>query len=146
MAHVNDSLVEVLPLGFEVQVESRLSLAQLRQAVSDTHAAAVAELNWASGVTGHDYAVEQLMKNFMNAQDVQRGLLRQLREWWAREESDDVSLSEGPLDDGERVAMQAVQKANDRLNALRLAIAALRARELSELSEAGAVVALRGKD
>lgn len=146
MAHVNESLVEVLPLGFEVQVESRLSLAQLRQAVSDTHAAAVAELNWASEVTGHDYAVEQLMKNFMNAEDVQRVLLRRLREWWAREESDDVSLSEGPLDAGEQVAMQAVQKANDRLNALRLAIAALRARELSELSEAGAVVALRGKD
>jgi len=123
------------------------TIASLRHKVEAAQAAAVVALRKADDASGEDNGADDLAANFLRADDVQRDLLEYLREWQAREDGDyddddEWSHPDGPLDDSERAMMKVFQTANDRLNDLRMAIAALRARELAELQEAGAVVTL----
>lgn len=119
------------------------TIAALRAAVDAAQAAAVAALR----KMGWDCSAGELATDFLRADAVQRDVLSWLREWRERDEAcyddeDNRGHPEGPLDASERARMRVFQAANDRLNDLRMAIYALRARELAELQEAGAVVAL----
>lgn len=123
------------------------TMAKLRTAVDAAQSAAVAALRKADDASGEDNGADDLAENFLRADDVQRGVLKWLREWQARDagfydDDDEWSHPEGPLTESERAMMRVFQTANDRLNDLRMAIYALRARELAELKEAGAVVTL----
>jgi hypothetical protein len=123
------------------------TIAKLRAAVDAAQAAAVAALRKADDACCEDNGADDLAENFLRADDVQSNLLTWLREWQARDaacydDEDNWEHPEGPLTENERAMMRVFETANDRLNDLRMAIYALRARELAELQEAGAVVTL----
>lgn len=119
------------------------TLADLRFTVGFAQGAAVAALRKCDDASGEENGSDTLNECFLKADDVQRDLLKYLYDWQARDEAgyddcaEDWNHPEGPLDAGERVMMGVFQTANDRLNDLRMAIYALRARELAELQEAG---------
>lgn len=134
-------------LLFDVPAAAVVSLAQLRQCVLVAQGRAVAALRAADDVSGEDNGADELAEDFLRADEVQRLLLNWLREWRARDDAgyndeEEWDHPEGPLTADERKMMEVFQSANDRLNDLRMAIAAQRARELAELQEAGAVVSL----
>jgi len=121
------------------------TLSALRFKVGYAQGAAVAALRKCDEVSGEDNGADDLDKCFLKADDVQRDLLVFLREWQQRDEADfsdedGWSHPEGPLSRDELAMMKAFEIANKHLNDLRMAIAALRARELAELHSAGASI------
>lgn len=140
---MNDQLEIPIP----PQPSHEPTLGELRFAVGFRQGAAVAALRKCDDASGEDNGADDLDACFLNTDKVQRDLLEYLRDWRARDEGHeddegDWTHPEGPLDDGERAMMNVFQTANDRLNELRMAIYALRARELAEMQDAGAVPSL----
>lgn len=123
-------------------------LAVLRSEVERHHGLALAAVRKAEEAGEDDLGGDELAENFLACGRCQGLLGHWIVEWQERDagdydDEDNWSHPEGPLTKGEREMLRHYVAANDALHGLRIAINRLRARETTELREAGAVIHLQ---